>query len=560
MQSHNPSYGAACDHKSEAHASRRGTRFWRRWLLANSLVSGVLALAWLVLRSGSKPSRFTYPCQQAAFCTAWLALGGPLVGTVIAARSRLVAALRTRAGLVAAAGVLFAVSGTWAYFSRAETYRGPQLDPPRDYRAQVYHVVNCPQDPAGDRFVGLDHVLTLMGRHGLKFYESTTETVVAGPDGIIAADDVVILKINYQWPERGGTNTDLLRGLIGRIVEHPDTFTGEVVVCENSQAEPMSGFNREENNAQDHSLSPHDVTQGFQAAGHRVTHFSWRLLRNRQVNEYSDGDLEDGYVVYPYNPDFDGRVSYAKFQSHDDTYISMRHGVWDPNSATYDSTRLKFINLPVLKSHGASYGATACVKNYMGFVTRYLGTNSHDAIRWGILGATMGEVGPADLNILDCTWINADPNDGPWCSYDTATRRDELVASLDPVAADIWAVTNILIPAFLAEGHTPPWPEPSADPNDPTSDFREYLDNSMNWMLAAGYEVTNQLEQIDTFTWDGGGDFDNDGDVDLSDLAELLGGYGMTSGTYYDGDLNGDGVVDWFDLSALINVYGTTCP
>jgi hypothetical protein len=56
------------------------------------------------------------------------------------------------------------------------------------------------------------------------------------------------------------------------------------------------------------------------------------------------------------------------------------------------------------------------------------------------------------------------------------------------------------------------------------------------------------------------GDLDGDGDVDLSDLAQLLGNYGMTEGaTYEDGDLDGDGDVDLADLAALLGVYGTTC-
>jgi len=56
------------------------------------------------------------------------------------------------------------------------------------------------------------------------------------------------------------------------------------------------------------------------------------------------------------------------------------------------------------------------------------------------------------------------------------------------------------------------------------------------------------------------GDLDGDGDVDLSDLAQLLGNYGMTSGaTYEDGDLDSDGDVDLSDLAALLAVYGTTC-
>jgi hypothetical protein len=57
------------------------------------------------------------------------------------------------------------------------------------------------------------------------------------------------------------------------------------------------------------------------------------------------------------------------------------------------------------------------------------------------------------------------------------------------------------------------------------------------------------------------GDLDGDNDVDLSDLAILLGNYGTTSGAVYeDGDLDEDGDVDLTDLAALLGVYGTTCP
>ena len=53
------------------------------------------------------------------------------------------------------------------------------------------------------------------------------------------------------------------------------------------------------------------------------------------------------------------------------------------------------------------------------------------------------------------------------------------------------------------------------------------------------------------------GDLDHDGDVDLSDLAALLGNYGMTSGASYDeGDLDHDGDVDLSDLAELLSHYG----
>jgi uncharacterized protein (DUF362 family) len=472
------------------------------WFLTNSVFAGALSVAWLVLRSGPRPSRLAYPCQQAALSTLALGLGAPIVAMIVSARRHLAARIRTPFGVAAVLGVvLFGVVVT-GYFVGTEAAPIALLDPSPDYRAQVFHVSSCPQEPVGDHFPGLDGLIDLMATKGLKFYQSSTVDALAGPDGLIAANDVVVVKINYQWAERGGTNVDLLRGLIRLIVEHPDSFTGEVVVAENAQAVGVSNFDRASNNAQDTSLSPKKVVDSFRALGFEVSLFDWTSLNPSAVNEYSDGDLRDGYVVSGYDSLLDGRVSYPKFQTRGGTYVSLRDGIWDPAVSGYDLDRLKLINLPVLKSHHAVYGATACMKNFMGLVTNNLDTKSHGAVRNGLMGAVMAEVRAPDLNILDCIWINANPYTGPENSYGNASRRDELVASTDPVAADMWAVTNILIPAFLDNGYTPPWPDPDATPDDPSSDFRTYLDRSMSELLAAGFEVTNDLDHIDGYSSD----------------------------------------------------------
>ena len=54
------------------------------------------------------------------------------------------------------------------------------------------------------------------------------------------------------------------------------------------------------------------------------------------------------------------------------------------------------------------------------------------------------------------------------------------------------------------------------------------------------------------------GDVDGDHDVDLSDLAVLLGNYGMTGAEYSDGDLDGDGVIGLNDLAAMLGAFGST--
>ena len=524
------------------------------WTSTWMLISGVLALLWLLLRSGTRPNRFTYPCQQAACAAAMLAFGAPLATALMTVRRKIKGGLLSPLGLSVAAIGLAVTAGTWGWLHRVEAYDGPVLAPSTQYRAEIYHVTNCPQSPVGDHFPGLDNLIAWMGEQGVRFFRSENTSLESGPDGIIGADDVVIIKINYQWSERGGTNVDLLRGLIRRIVDHPDHFDGEIVVCENTQFALPQNFDRPNNNAEDHTLSPHDVVVEFRDLGYRVSQFSWKSIRGRSVDEYSAGDMNDGYIVYPYDSVIHGRISYPKFQTDDGTYISMKYGIWDEATSTYDREHLKFINMPVLKSHHSTYGATICVKHYMGLVTDLLSTNSHSGIHYGLLGAVIGEIGLADLNILDCIWINANPYSGPSTSYSQATRKDELLASLDPVAADIWADANILIPAFYDNGYSPPWPEPSADPYDSTSDFRQYLDHSMYQILDAGYQVTNDLDQIDTYTWDGSvvNDCDSNGipdewELPYADCNEngILDACDILDGTSRDAyPRGGDGVPD----------------
>jgi len=55
------------------------------------------------------------------------------------------------------------------------------------------------------------------------------------------------------------------------------------------------------------------------------------------------------------------------------------------------------------------------------------------------------------------------------------------------------------------------------------------------------------------------GDIDGDFDIDLSDLAHLLGNYGQWGMFWWDGDFTGDGYVGLDDLAFLLANYGLTC-
>ncbi len=68
--------------------------------------------------------------------------------------------------------------------------------------------------------------------------------------------------------------------------------------------------------------------------------------------------------------------------------ISFKRGIWDPALRSYDSDRLKVINVPVLKTHSI-YGVTASVKHYMGVGSEKLTRSTHASVGRGGMGTEM---------------------------------------------------------------------------------------------------------------------------------------------------------------------------
>jgi len=103
-------------------------------------------------------------------------------------------------------------------------------------KSDIYWVTGCPiLTGSGNRHEGLDNLLGLMGNHGLKLYRVEEDTDIGGKDGLIDRSDIVLIKVNAQWKYRGCTNSNVVRGLVQMILEHPDGFNGEVVLFENGQ-------------------------------------------------------------------------------------------------------------------------------------------------------------------------------------------------------------------------------------------------------------------------------------------------------------------------------------
>ncbi len=476
------------------------------------LFTGLCALFWLILRTGTKPSRFGYPCQQSAFNIAAVAFGGPFVASIITARSHWFSFIRSSHGKMVAGLIVLMSIVLLANASYRTQTEVTIATPPSHHYPDIYFVKNARGIEPG-RFGGVDDMVYLMGAYGKKFHRSETITRTTGPNGIISRDSVVILKVNGQWSQRGGTNTDVVRGVIRRIVEHPDGFVGEVIVADNGQG--SGNLDRAEHNAEDRSQSFVDVTRDFATEGWKVSSFLWDTIGLTSVIEFDAGDHANGYVLNDVRDTVTQiRVSYPKFVTAYSTPISYKHGIWNSVTETYDHEKLAVINMPVLKTH-VIYGVTASVKNHMGVIAQRLNTNSHNSVADGGMGSILSEIRMPDLNILDCIWILARPGLGPSASYYNTSFTNHLVASTDPVALDQWATKNILMPQIIANGYTENDYWNTQSPDNPDSTYRHYLDRSMNEMILEGVTTTNDDQNVRIRVW--AGDDNNDGVINLLD-------------------------------------------
>jgi hypothetical protein len=350
----------------------------RRFFSHNFVWLGISSIAWLLFRSGTRPSRLRYPCQQAAMSTSSVFLGSFALPGLARGLKRLWPGMPTlrRSYLVAAAALAVALAAGLAV-SRWQADRPVPVQMPAVVQVALpvwksdlpdpSHVFVIDSFPVPDTtrpyHEGLDSLFSLLAANGIFFYKSSQALPWCDPAGIIGKNDVVLLKVNAEWDQRGQTNGDLIKGVVARILAHPDTFTGEVELVENGQW--RCSFEYAQNNAENQAQTMKSIMDGFAAQGHHTGVYDWTLIgygsNNHWVNEYDQGDTVSGYV----KEDSSG-MTYAKFTSSFGTMVSVRKGVW--NGAQYEPDRLKFINMPVLKSHSLM-GVTASTKLYIGFLS-----------------------------------------------------------------------------------------------------------------------------------------------------------------------------------------------
>ncbi len=491
----------------------------KKFTQSSALMIGAASLIWFLFRTGTKPTRVAYPCQRAAVNNVSVSVHALLPVTF----TTLLAGFSLRSIKISVAGLKSGLKRYWkpivalliiiptAGFGIAFLLNSQQpllLDGDVELTLSGQTATSSPASDIfvlrGRTFAHITNLINLMGSQGLLFFQSTTPGINQGPSGLIASNDVVLIKINSQWDERGGTNTDLLREIIQTLLNHPDGFSGEIVVADNGQG--FGSLDWEENNAEDHSQSVRDVVRSFSTL-YPVNMFDWQTIRGTEVDEYSDGDMDDGYILYDVaDSDTGVYVSYPKFQTTDGTYLSFKYGIW--TGSGYEN-RLKVINLPILKSH-SNYGVTGATKHYMGVESEGSANpgglaNGHWRIATGGMGTLLAETRYPVLNILEALWVNANPapsfHCGPSTDYEQATRVNVIMASTDPIALDYWAAKHVLMQTADLTGWTDTH---TIDPDNTqrsglTEAFGVWLRLTETELIQNGYTVTCDENRMNVY-------------------------------------------------------------
>jgi uncharacterized protein (DUF362 family) len=328
-------------------------------------------------------------------------------------------------------------------------------------KSELFHIDNIPEQPFSSSenshyHAGAESLLKLMGSKGLKFYRSSNAALLSGPDGLIEPHDVVLIKVNAQWKYRGATNSDLIRGLIQRILDHPDGFTGEVVIVENGQGRGSLACDttgaKVYPDAKTHANALNEkhsflylVNSLFQDP--RVSAFLLDPVRDTFISDQDH--VTNGYRSY-------ARVSYPCFTTAGGSRVELREGLWTGNGYAQN---LKLINVPVLKHHDQGGSEiTGALKHFYGLVSMRDGRARYRHYQG--LGYTAGtmiaKIRTPVLNIMDAIWVSHRALAG--YPEQTTFNANQITASQDPVALDYWTAKHVMYPIDRNERHHPDFP------------------------------------------------------------------------------------------------------
>jgi len=324
----------------------------------------------------------------------------------------------------------------------------------------LFWIVNIPLQPFRDsrrphRHAGVDSLLRAMASKGLMFYRGSSTAPLSGPLGLIHPDDVILIKVNAQWKYRGCTNSDVIRGLVQAILDHPEGFRGEVVIMENGQGNGSLNCNTSSAYGGDNS-----VQANANDPSHSFMYLVNTVFNDSRVSAYLLDPIAANFITADEHQAAGYRrfenVSYPCFTTAGGHRVELREGIWQGNGY---SSNLKLINVPVLKHHDVGGSEiTASLKHMYGVLSMSDGQSPfrHYTGLGETCGKMMVSVRTPVLNLVDAIWVSHSSLTG--YPEETTARLNQLLASQDPVALDYWAAKYLLHPIDQNSNHHPDYP------------------------------------------------------------------------------------------------------
>jgi hypothetical protein len=252
--------------------------------------------------------------------------------------------------------------------------------------------------------LGVDGLFDVMGRNGLEFFRTSSSGTENGTNGFIAADDVVLVKVNASG-STGAAPTAIWSGrVIQRILEHPDGFSAEVMIVENGQGRGSLACDTSLNygNSEVHANAEDDQHS-----------FLWlvnSLFRDTRVSAYLFGTIYENFI---YDSDHQAagyrhldNVSCPCFTTAGGRRVELAQRIWNGSSFEHN---LKLSNIPVLKPHDVGGSEImGALKHMYGLVS--MSNGQANFRHYDGLGETCGKmmvtVHTPVLNIVDAVWIS----------------------------------------------------------------------------------------------------------------------------------------------------------
>lgn len=299
--------------------------------------------------------------------------------------------------------------------------------------------------------------------------------MMGGIKQLIGSNDIVLLKPNAQWQNAATTNTNNMKGLIDLILNHPDDFTGEVIIVENNHYSNPRSQGGWATSARNGNYNLNELISYYNNNGHaNVTGYA--LQDKDRGGKFVTGPME-GYgtvktaTIYTHSgTGRQARIHYMIFtSSYSGVTIDMKNGAW--KNGVYTGQPVKFINLPVIYEHSIP-GITSTIKNYLGVVDLTINWGGGDPYlnfheigdpdpsdgMAGAVGMYLNTIRHATLNVLSAEWVGDRDRLG--------THTKTVIASKDPAALSYYAAKYLYYPLNSS---------PSLDPDNHNGRFGKFL-------------------------------------------------------------------------------------